>query len=256
MKIKWDKKDLKLSLLMTTIVVLGVFFIIKMQLQILNIQLPEGVTTEKLFLISIIQSFLLTFVSALFGLKLARKVKLDKGLLRSLYQNEAYRLDKKSLSLSLLLGFVLGCMIIMGDKFIFSRFLDGLIKPYSFDISYFIGAVIYGGIGEEILLRLFFMSLLVFIIAKLFKQKENISANVYWSAIVLAAILFALGHLPATMAIFPELGAVVIVRMMLLNGIGGLFFGYLYWKKGLEYAMISHGFAHICMQLLLMPILF
>ncbi|MGL4848939.1 MAG: CPBP family intramembrane glutamic endopeptidase [Clostridium sp.] len=256
MKLKLDKKDLKLSLLMTTVAMVGVLFAVKMQLQTLNTQLPEGLTTGQLFLISIIQSFLMTFVLTFFGLKLARKIKLDKGLLRSLYLKETYKLNKKSLSISLFLGFVLGSIFTMSDRFIFSRFLDGLIQPYSFNIDYFISGVIYGGIGEELLLRLFFMSLLVFIISKLFKQKENISTKVYWVAIILAAMLFALGHLPATKGIFPELGVVVIIRMMLLNGIGGLVFGYLYWKKGLEYAMISHGFTHICTQLLFMPILF
>jgi membrane protease YdiL (CAAX protease family) len=32
----------------------------------------------------------------------------------------------------------------------------------------------------------------------------------------------------------------VILRAVLLNGIGGVVFGWLFFKKGLEFAMISH----------------
>ncbi|WP_191562229.1 hypothetical protein [Metabacillus idriensis] len=48
----------------------------------------------------------------------------------------------------------------------------------------------------------------------------------------------------------------ILVRCFLLNGIGGLFFGYLYWKKGFEYAVLSHMFAHISLQLLFIPLFY
>jgi len=35
-----------------------------------------------------------------------------------------------------------------------------------------------------------------------------------------------------------------------LNGIGGIIFGWLYWKKGLESAMISHFSADIVLQVI------
>ena len=33
---------------------------------------------------------------------------------------------------------------------------------------------------------------------------------------------------------------VVIARTLLLNGIGGVAFGWLYWKRGIEAAMLAH----------------
>jgi membrane protease YdiL (CAAX protease family) len=41
----------------------------------------------------------------------------------------------------------------------------------------------------------------------------------------------------------------------LLNGIGGVVFGWLYWKKGLESAMIAHFSADIVLHVLLPAIL-
>ena len=92
---------------------------------------------------------------------------------------------------------------------------------------------------------------------KLFKlDKEKTSSGFYWIAIIITSLIFAAGHLPFTEMIFGELTGILILRSFLLNGIGGLVFGYLYWKKGFEYAVISHAFAHISMQLIFIPMFF
>ena len=64
-----------------------------------------------------------------------------------------------------------------------------------------------------------------------------------------AAILFGLGHLPTT-ATLVSLTAMVILRATVLNGIGGVVFGYLYWKRGLEAAMLAHFSADIVLHVL------
>jgi len=48
----------------------------------------------------------------------------------------------------------------------------------------------------------------------------------------------------------------IIIRSFILNGIGGIGFGYLYWKKGLSYAILAHMLTHVFMQLVFMPIFF
>ncbi|PKL71234.1 MAG: CPBP family intramembrane metalloprotease, partial [Methanobacteriales archaeon HGW-Methanobacteriales-2] len=42
----------------------------------------------------------------------------------------------------------------------------------------------------------------------------------------------------------------VIARAIVLNGIGAIIFGWLYWKKGLESAMISHFSADIVLHVM------
>ena len=68
-----------------------------------------------------------------------------------------------------------------------------------------------------------------------------------WFALLVAAVLFGAGHLPAAAKIWP-LDGVVIARTLLLNGIGGVAFGWLYWKRGLEAAMIAHFSADIVLH--------
>jgi membrane protease YdiL (CAAX protease family) len=112
-------------------------------------------------------------------------------------------------------------------------------------------ASFYGGIAEEIQLRLLVMSFLAWLGRFISKTQEGKPANgVFWIANILAAVLFGLGHLPATATILP-LTPLVVSRAILLNGIGGVIFGWLYWKHGLEAAMIAHFSADIVLHVLL-----
>jgi membrane protease YdiL (CAAX protease family) len=105
-------------------------------------------------------------------------------------------------------------------------------------------AMLYGGITEEILMRWGLMSLLVWIAWKGLKQGVTLpSQGIYQGAIVLAALVFGLLHLPATAAIV-SLTPVVIIRALLLNGIAGIGFGWLFWQYSLEAAMLSHISVH------------
>ena len=108
-----------------------------------------------------------------------------------------------------------------------------------------------GGIIEEVMMRLFLMSLLSFIIYKLFYKKEKeCPTKVFIMSNVICAILFAAGHLPSTAA-FTTLTPLLIFRCFLLNGAYGLSFGYLYRKYSIGYAMISHGLCHLISDILM-----
>lgn len=112
-------------------------------------------------------------------------------------------------------------------------------------------ASFYGGIVEEILLRLFVMSLLAWLGSFISRTAEGKPTSaVFWVANILAAVLFGLGHLPATAALIP-LTPLVITRAIVLNGLAGVAFGYLYWKSGLEAAMLAHFSADIVLHVLL-----
>lgn len=108
-------------------------------------------------------------------------------------------------------------------------------------------ASFYGGIAEELQLRLFLMTLLLWLSAKLGRRAPGGAA--YWSAIVFAALLFGLGHLPAAAQVWP-LDGIVVLRTVLLNAVAGIAFGWLYWKRGLETAIVAHFSADIVLHVL------
>ncbi|MBU7029500.1 MAG: CPBP family intramembrane metalloprotease, partial [Theionarchaea archaeon] len=76
-----------------------------------------------------------------------------------------------------------------------------------------------------------------------------------WSANILAAVIFGLGHLPTAIAIGIPLTALFVTRTVVLNGIGGVAFGWLYWKQGLESAMMAHFTVDIVLHVLFVLIL-
>jgi len=131
------------------------------------------------------------------------------------------------------------------------------ITEYKISLGYLLFGVLYGGVIEELMLRLFFMSLIVFILWKIFarsKDRENIPNIIYVVAIFIATLGFAAGHLPITAQMF-GLSTPIIIRCFLLNGVAGLGYGYLYWKKGLPYAICAHMLTHAFMQLVFYPML-
>jgi hypothetical protein len=101
-------------------------------------------------------------------------------------------------------------------------------------------ACFYGGLTEEILLRLLVMSGVALLLKRLWRSQDSpLPAWMLWTANAAAALLFAAGHLPAAGALMP-LTPLLIVRTFVLNAGLGLGFGWLYMRRGLEAAMLGH----------------
>lgn len=101
---------------------------------------------------------------------------------------------------------------------------------------------LYGGITEEILVRFGMMTLVMWLALKVLPPTAAA-----WTSIALTSLLFGLGHLPAVFAVIPEPSNILYAYILLGNFAGGIVFGWLYWKKGLEAAMIGHAMAHVVM---------
>lgn len=99
------------------------------------------------------------------------------------------------------------------------------------------------------------MSLFALVLWKLFARKhdkEDIPQSIFITANILAATLFAIGHLPATEGIFGALTPVVLFRCFILNGGLGVVFGWSYRKYGIQYAMIAHAGVHVISKVIWM----
>ena len=103
---------------------------------------------------------------------------------------------------------------------------------------------LYGGLTEEILMRFGLMTLVVWIASKIFKGAIPIA---FWIGIIIASLLFALGHFPIAYQAVDTPSTGLLTYILIGNTIGGLIFGWLYWKKGLESAFLAHIFAHVIM---------
>lgn len=214
-----------------------------------SLKVPLGI----IVIAQLIQSLVLFSVFIFLGLIFTKKIGFTLPLIEALLGNKSLRKSLFSLiKISILVGTATGLSIYFVDN-LFSWIGVGisthaLLAPAWQTVL----AAFYGGIAEEIVMRLFLMSLFVWIGMKVVRKHQP-SARVVVLSIILAAIIFGLGHLPITASI-TSITPLVIIRAIVLNGIGGIAFGWLFWKKGLESAMIAHFTADIVL-LTVLPIL-
>jgi len=193
------------------------------------------------------------------GLWLGGKVGLGAPVLRAWLRRHAagrpaddaqvLRRFRNALPVSIGAGAAVGLAIVGLDRGVFAPLLPTLVRetasppPWQGLLASF-----YGGINEELLMRLGVMTLLVWVGGKI-ARRERPGAGVVWTANVLAALLFGAGHLPMTAALAP-LTVVVVVRALLLNGVAGVVFGWFYWRRGLLAAMLCHFSADIVLHVI------
>ena len=217
-----------------------------------------------LIALQIVQGAILFAIIIFAGMFFASRVGLGTPILDSITRNEsAFDKVRAVLPISIGLGVLAALLIIGIDLLLQPALLKELgdaantlnlqnIHPAAWKGLL---ASLYGGITEEILLRLFVMSFLAWLGRFVNRTQEGKPTSaVFWIANILAAVLFGLGHLPATAAFLP-LMPIVITRAILLNGIGGVIFGWLYWKRGLESAMVAHFSTDIVLHVLFVLII-
>ena len=212
-------------------------------------------------LVSSIQNILLFGLFIWTGLYVARRVKLGTPILDGLTNKESVSEKVRAMLVpAISIGAIGALIILLLDSLVFGPPLEaelqllGVNLPESINPPAWQGflASFYGGINEEVLLRLFVMTLIGAIGAALFrKMDQKLPAGIFWVANILAAVLFGLGHLPTTAAIGLPMDFLVISRAIVLNGLLGVGFGWLYWKYGLESAMLSHFTADIVLHVLM-----
>ncbi|MCB8822125.1 CPBP family glutamic-type intramembrane protease [Microvirga rosea] len=148
------------------------------------------------------------------------------------------------------LGIIAGLMVVAADLMVFQAGATRFSMP-AFDRSLglsLLTGVLYGGVNEEVLMRLFLVSGLVYLLVRIFTKDRKMRSWHQWTAIVIAALVFGAAHLPFT-SLLTALTPLIILRALVLNGIVGLLCGRLYVLFGVEAAMIAHAAAHLPLQL-------
>lgn len=102
-------------------------------------------------------------------------------------------------------------------------------------------ACLYGAINEEVVCRLFMLPAFVFMLTTIFRPSHKQSRlTILWSSILITALIFGAGHLPAAQRAFGELSSFIILRVLLLNGLAGIVFGWVFSIHGFWAASLSH----------------
>lgn len=244
--------------------IVGVVAVIPYSLALQSLTLSElnlPIPTWLLLVLQVLQNVVIFAIAIGIGLLAANRVGLGLPVLEARLQGESIReMIKPFLLPSILFGIIGSVLVILLDALLFSPMLTAELGDKAAKLTQQamqpaawkgLLASFYGGINEELLLRLGLMSVLVWLGRFVSKTKDDHpTLAVLWTANILAAVLFGLGHLPATAA-FISITQLVILRAIMLNGIVGIACGFLYFKHGLESAMLSHFTADIVLHVLL-----
>lgn len=188
------------------------------------------------------QDFILLGVVIGVGLWLGRKLGLGAPLLESwLYHEKPTVRARDSLKYGALVGITVGIVLLI-IILPAAPHLPGLpfVAASRAAVWKRVLVCFCGGIDEEVLTRLFLLTLFAWLGVRIFqKQKARLSPATFWITNIIVAVLFGLGHLPNA-ALVMHITPIVVVLALVLNGIAAIPFGYLYWKRGLEAAIIAH----------------
>ncbi|NHN49254.1 CPBP family intramembrane metalloprotease [Halostella sp. JP-L12] len=215
---------------------------------------PAGLSLPLLAVSAGVNSLLLLAVACLVGTYTAPRVELPSYLIDWVKTGDDFwRRLRPEVRLAVGFGVIGGLLILLLDVALAPFVAQDLPQSASGVtdvtmmnvIAYAQVRFLYGGITEELLLRYGLMSGLAFIGWVLSgRPSDGPGSGVMWVAIVISAVLFGIGHLPA-LAQSVDLTPALVARTILLNAIAGVLFGWLYWQRSLEAAMVAHAAFHV-----------
>ncbi|NRA50659.1 MAG: CPBP family intramembrane metalloprotease [Phaeodactylibacter sp.] len=202
-----------------------------------GIKLSESVYTD-LFTFGL-SSLILGAVLVFIGLWVASRAQLGAPLIKQYFSKVplsppiGWNDILKSLILSSIIAVVmLGLFELQKAFHPVSGIMERPAKPFYFLVAF------SAGITEEIMFRLGLMSLFIAAI-QVIKRAETPSNGTIWAGIIVASVFFGLIHLPLSKN-FVELTPFTIGVTMVGNFITGSTFGWIFWKRGLLVAILSH----------------
>ncbi|HDZ07997.1 CPBP family intramembrane glutamic endopeptidase [Pseudohongiella sp.] len=204
---------------------------------------PLGVPLWLVQLVSVAQSALLVALAVWLGVVLAPKVGLRATVFEAAVTAGSITSALRPQILPGLIGGVVGGVALFAiGGYASPAVLADVEQQFVVPI---LARVLYGGVTEELLLRWGLMTVLVWLAWRFLQRRSGTPQPAFiWLAIIVSALLFGAGHLPAAAVQVGQLTGYVVLFVIGANAVFGVLFGYLYWRYGLESAIIAHATAH------------
>jgi hypothetical protein len=196
-----------------------------------------------LILLSIIQNGVLFAIAIGIGLVLAHQLGHGAPLIAAISIGKSLnQIFITNLIIALELGIAGGSFLLVVDllflPYFSKKLLDTALKTTYWEN---LTASFYGGINEELFMRLFGLSVIAWILSKIWPTSADIATiDIFWIANIIMAVIFALGHLPALKSTLGEITHVMLSRTIILNTPIGLLCGWIFWHSGIEAAIVTH----------------
>lgn len=210
---------------------------------------PIPQITPFIKLLSLIQPTILLIPAVFSGVMLAQRVGLSSPFAEALVTRQPAVPALKAQLLPAVVGGAIGGAAILVLAAVSKSMLTAEVIQRLHELGKLLPLptrLLYGGLTEELLLRWGLMTFLVWAIWRLFQRRQMKPTTVtFVVAILLSSFVFAIGHLPIAIMLAGERTFSIIFFVVLANSAFGLVAGYLYWKYGLESAMIAHMLVHV-----------
>jgi len=203
--------------------------------------------------VSLIQPAVLVTIAVVVGVWLAERVGLHAPAAEALARRDDFFSALKPQILPGVLAGLSSGVAIVATWVIAKPFLTSEFIARAQDFNKFLPHItrfLYGGFTEEVLLRWGVMTFLVWLAWRLLQKGEGRPKAIYVvAAIGLSAVIFGAGHLPIASMLSGGLTLPLTIYVITANSIFGIAAGFLYWRQGLESAMIAHIFTHVVLIL-------
>lgn len=247
----------KMFFILAVVTVIASVLVVPYSISLGSIGQPELANNPALVYVgTLFQAVIINIPALLVGMFVARRLSLGLPHLEAaLYKRPSPGGFKRGLIFSTLVGFGGGVLVLLLAG-AFSSVLPPELTNISIEklpspLEGFL-ASISAGINEEILLRLFLLSLIAWAIQAVAARRTSgrPGLTTLWVANVLAAVIFGLLHISNLVIMDIPVTPLIVLYLIALNGVVGLGFGWLYWTFGLELAILAHFFADIVLHVI------
>lgn len=173
-----------------------------------------------------------------FGIRLGPKLGLSAPLIHALAEGRVPWRGIRVLSLPGLAGGVIGAAWLVTLAVVWPESMPFVDPVYGLPLW---PKLFYGAITEELLLRLGMLTGVMWLLWTLFgSRRQRPDWRLGWAAIALAALLS--GCLPVFLnwTVVGDLSAPVVLQLLVCESVYGLLAGIMFWRYGLEAAMLTH----------------
>ena len=204
---------------------------------------PVPIDPLALRAVSMIQPAILMMLMAALGLWAAPKLGLDVPVVRAWAEGKnLWPALRPQLVPAVLAGLAVAVVLVAFASYLRTQPVAAPLITFEMPL---ITRLLYGGIVEELLLRWGIMSLFVWLAWRASGARRPVPSWCVWTGLSAAALLFAVGHLPALHLLLPDPPTWLIGMVLTANFLPGLLFGWLFWRRGLEAAIGAHALAHL-----------
>ncbi|WP_083005173.1 CPBP family glutamic-type intramembrane protease [Halomonas sp. GT] len=204
------------------------------------------ISLQVLQVATVFQSAVLILLASGIGTLLSVKVGLDAPLFSALVKRARPSAMVSAITPQLLPGVVgglLGAVIVIAFYEFSPRELSVANQASSIPL---LARILYGGITEEVLIRWGLMTTFIWVAWRALQRGKGYpSSALVWLCIIISALFFGASHVPVIVAGIGSVSLSVIAYIVFSNSLFGMIAGYLFWRYGLESAIIAHILAHL-----------